>query len=148
MMRESDVKQTSLQTRHRASLFVSVNWQPLAWDSRSVRMSNSILCFDTHCCPQQKEGGKTAVKAFVNTKFTVHLCFSSYWMHKQTLQRGTWTHTHAYTWEGRVIYKSFSDIHCVSKYFDNFICLMSFLEKVDPVQVWIKDNIMMLLLYV
>lgn len=44
---ESDVKQTGLQTRHRAplslSLSLSVNWQPLARDSSSVRMSNSTM---------------------------------------------------------------------------------------------------------
>ena len=73
-------------------------WTDSLWpEIQAASGCQTLLCFDTHCCPQQKERGKTAVKAFVKTKFTVHLCFSSYWMHKQTSQWGAHTHTHTHT---------------------------------------------------
>lgn len=41
----------------------------------------------------RKKEAKQQRRAFVNTKFTLHLWFSSYWMHKQTSLGGT--HRHA-----------------------------------------------------
>lgn len=99
----------------------SFQWTDSLWpEIQAASGCQTLQYVDTHCCPQQKERGKTAVKAFVNTKFAVHLCFSSYWMHKQTLQWGT----KRYTWE-KVIYKSFTNIQSISIHTFNQFSLKS-----------------------
>jgi len=67
-------------------LFLPSQWIDSRWPENQAESECQILLRLTLMAVLSRKA-KTTVRTFVNRKFTTHLWFSSYWMHKQASQR-------------------------------------------------------------